>query len=645
MDDPPVWPSAPRERPRVPKQFPIRVNTSFSTSSSPSVSSAGSSISSSAPTYSFLQSPPPMTAPVGRQFGNRSRSSSINRIGGVVHTSRPRADSEAARMAMEVMVQARLDQIKARLNNLNARSNELHTQTQQLSDDFHEKAKRLYVVEDHMLRIQGKPGLPEAYLEHGTRPRRLTNDLEDLHMGVKTLRRKFQAAGAAITAANWLKNTKGTRGHAHYGHDAMTVDTSRNEDLHYDSSLPSPEYNGSRRIMTHSASSSISMLTDSTDDTSLRSPPLTPRVGSSVMLQTFEDRMYAHNLKTRPLSSIPDQDEPLQASSSRSPTISTRSIGSADESHRERKTLSSYSSLLDSDADDGIGSTFEHDQHDNEPLLDLLHAFPTPASSYSSMHHFHHHVLHPGNADGIAVAFLGEPGQDWKPSIETQQQEQEQQEREQEEEQEEEQGEEQEEEQEQEQEQQELFMDRHSVTTLTTLDEPCSRTLTSSTLAAAAGATLIPTVVKADSTDKVQPMVARGTDKVDSQLTHRHENNRSQDTNLDKNQSQSRHQDGKESQEGWVQALWRFLIRAEYFLLGTAVLGAIMPDNLIALCAGFVSAIMYGILVIRHRLTAPAGKSASSPPNGPEVLRKKYKAVTNSTSLMKQRLKSTHSAS
>ncbi|KAG0090084.1 hypothetical protein BGZ93_009499 [Podila epicladia] len=72
----------------------------------------------------------------------------------------------------------------------------------------------------------------------------------------------------------------------------------------------------------------------------------------------------------------------------------------------------------------------------------------------------------------------------------------------------------------------------------------------------------------------------------------------------------------QEGPDTWVQAFWRFLIRIEYFVLGTAVLGAMMPDNVYALCAGFFSALVYASLLIYHRIAAPPGSEAPKPPTG-----------------------------
>lgn len=594
MDEPPAIP--PRDRPRVPKQQPIRVNTI-------STSSPSTTLSSSAPAYSFLQSPPPTTAPAGRQFsGNVGRSRSSSRSGGVVITTRPRAASEAARTAMEAMVQARLDQIKTRLNSINSRSNDLHARTQEFSKDFQSKVKRLYVVEDHLLRIQGKPGLSERYLEHGagTRPRRLTNDLEDLEMGVQSLRTKFQAAGTVVTTANWLKDLRKTRQAGR--HDDMTCDSS---------SVSSLEFNGPRKIITHSASSSISYVDSSEDDmSSQRSSPLTPRApplsGSVLHSKGFEDRLHAHSLRSRPLSSIPDQEEPLQMPSHRSPTTAAVPLGSANMSTLDRKTLTSYSSLDTGDAtlDSDAGSLFEHDQH--EPLLELLHAFPTPTSSASdpSMRLYHH--VQPENADAAAVTFSSEPvHKEWR--------------------------------QPQEEQMQTLSIGTPSttttLTTFTTPDETCSRkeTILASSIAST---TSLSAPAKTDSTIKVQSTV---TQTLEQTATTRREVSHRQDTTLKENQHQNEDENDAKA-DGWVQALWRLLVRAEYFLLGTAVLGAMMPDNLIALCAGFLSALMYSVLIVHHRLTAPPGKEAPQPPKGREMARKKIR--TSTTGSMSRRVKS-----
>ncbi|KAF9164642.1 hypothetical protein BGX21_003440 [Mortierella sp. AD011] len=122
------------------------------------------------------------------------------------------ADLTAEELAFEAMLESRLEIISARINAFRASSKQLHTETQDLYNAIDAKAKRVYIVEDNLLRLQGKPGLSNQYLVNGSQPRRnlgIGNDeLEEFKMGVKTLRRKFQAAGAVVSTVGWWRHLK-----------------------------------------------------------------------------------------------------------------------------------------------------------------------------------------------------------------------------------------------------------------------------------------------------------------------------------------------------------------------------------------------------------------------------------------------------
>ncbi|KAF9109088.1 hypothetical protein BGX27_008015 [Mortierella sp. AM989] len=476
-----------------------------------------------------------MTAPVNSAstfYNNIGRSRSSSRSGGVVFKTRPRADSEAARSAMEAMVQARLDQITARLNNFNAQSHELHAQSQQLDKAFHDKAKRLYLVEDNLLRLQGKPGLSEEYLENGPRPRRLTNDLEELRMGVKTLRGKFQAAGSAVSAVGWWNKLKDVRDNWQPIDTPSSATNANTELLVTDKDIESVTQNRSLSRSTNTKdshslqhmfinpdSSSPSSVLDTTNQlasspensmevaghrtSGLRSPPLIPKgplSGSSFLTKGFEDHSY---LNSRPLSIIPDLEEP-HVLLSLFPVVGNgvRTVNPS--------PLVKSSTIA-------IGSSSEqqdivHDI-DGEPQSRFSPTF-TPSSRAS-------------------------------PTFE--------------------------------------------VTKSIIQDEPNA---------------------KSDYEMKAQVQLQEPTVGDEDEVWQEVDNKSAphqQETTKDEDQSRP---------EGWIQAFWRLFIRAEYLLLGTAVLGAMMPDNLFALCAGFLSAIMYGALIIHHRLTAPPGKEAPHPPAG-----------------------------
>ncbi|KAI8599475.1 hypothetical protein EDD21DRAFT_379757, partial [Dissophora ornata] len=488
-----------------------------------------------------------MTAPINggvtaqnfqKSIAGRSRSSS--RSGGVVFTTRPRAASEAARTAMEAMIMARLDRITKRLGKFNAQAQDLHMQTQQLAQAFQGKARRMYMVEDHLLRIQGKPGLSEAYLENGgaTRQRRLTDDLEELSMGVRSLRKKFQAAGTVVSTER-----EGLQGDLHGIEPSATADSEPAIGDNGDPQGPvrKKEVWAPEKISTAPDSSStlsdlaeqvrISSPKDSlespqhqTPPSGLRSPPLTPRapLSGSLLLQPkgLEDRPY----RSRPLSIIPDLEEP----SSVTPVTLMMATALSD------KDLSSLGPNAPGSSSEQQKQRHQTNVYDinNEPRPVGMHAhvFSLPASTSSAP---------TTSASGVTN---GSNIQQARANQETEE-----------------------------------------IETATALHEPTTE----------------------------QKTEAQGSTQI---------GNDGRNTGEDENGP---------SQEGWIQALWRFLVHAEYFFLGTAVLGAMMPDNVFALCAGFLSAVMYGILIVHHRLTARLGKEVPHPPTEQATADQKGRAVAN----------------
>ncbi|KAF9974709.1 hypothetical protein BGZ73_001828 [Actinomortierella ambigua] len=119
---------------------------------------------------------------------------------------RSASEINAENEALEALLRDRVNSLAERLRVVTQQSKDVHAQAMALGKVFHEKQKRLYQIEDHLLRVQGKPGLSELYLENGSQPRSLTKDLEEFRMGVKTLRRKFQAAGTVVTTAGWWRH-------------------------------------------------------------------------------------------------------------------------------------------------------------------------------------------------------------------------------------------------------------------------------------------------------------------------------------------------------------------------------------------------------------------------------------------------------
>ncbi|KAG0301079.1 hypothetical protein BGZ98_008627 [Dissophora globulifera] len=354
---------------RVPRHQPVKIHTINTSSYTPTTSSSHFSISSPLP---FLNSPPPpmsasafstsansYTASSRRNRSNsnvsitarkfdtntittgRSRSGSSS-SGGVVFTTRPRAASAAARSTMEAMIQTRLDEITKRLDKFNAQAQGVHLQTEQLGQAFLEKARRLYKVEDHLLRLQGKPGLSEEYLEGEPQPRSLTDDLEELRLGVKTLRRKFQAAGTVATTVGWWKKLRDTDN----SDKALEVTT----DDHDDSDFTQGVVHKKDSVPLHmlfappdTPLNSTDELSDQPNDPSpplkqrfleLGTPPLTPdgSLSGSSLLQPRMPENHRHfftpNLTSRPLSPIQDLEEPISLSSSVAPIVATAMIPS-----------------------------------------------------------------------------------------------------------------------------------------------------------------------------------------------------------------------------------------------------------------------------------------------------------------------------
>ncbi|KAG0364672.1 hypothetical protein BC939DRAFT_461266 [Gamsiella multidivaricata] len=120
----------------------------------------------------------------------------------------------AEEMAFEAMIESRLEHISSRLNALTQATQHLFSETQDLHNTFQAKAHRMYAIEDNLLRLQGKPGLSNLLLVNGAQPRRGnyksigSGEIEEIKMGVKTLRRKFQAAGNVVSTVGWWRHLK-----------------------------------------------------------------------------------------------------------------------------------------------------------------------------------------------------------------------------------------------------------------------------------------------------------------------------------------------------------------------------------------------------------------------------------------------------
>ncbi|KAG0205492.1 hypothetical protein BGX33_007892 [Mortierella sp. NVP41] len=123
------------------------------------------------------------------------------------------SDITAAELELEALLESRLELLGARLRAFTQATQALFAETQELHKVVQAKARRMYIIEDNLLRLQGKPGLPHLFTEAGSSQRRQTsgignNEIEDIKMGVKTLRRKFQAAGAVVSTVGWWRHLK-----------------------------------------------------------------------------------------------------------------------------------------------------------------------------------------------------------------------------------------------------------------------------------------------------------------------------------------------------------------------------------------------------------------------------------------------------
>ncbi|KAG0352380.1 hypothetical protein BG005_008169 [Podila minutissima] len=496
------------------------------------------------------------------------------------HSSRPRADSTAARIATEVteaMIQERLDKLTRRLDAFNQQSFDLYTRTQQLAAEFQAKSKRLYQVEDHLLKIQGKPGLSDDFLAHGPQPRRLTNDLEELRMGVKTLRKKFQMAGSVVSTVGWWQHLKqSSAGEPSPGPGKpltpMRTLSKKKEKLPLE------------KIFTDSIPEAISELSPNETRhlqappvhevnpvSCLRSPPLTPKgplSGSSLLVGLNHESKGDRSV----LPVIPDHD--IEEAT---PTI----VMMATPSFPLDAMLEKAPGATNLDEIKGIGFTEEEPP---VPMPTFLNVFAPPSlPSPSSVPVLSKEV------DAVEAALkdpepepeLNEPNVTSENTHSTQ---------------------------EDNKNEDELAIQESEEHGLNSKSSPASSPEVTPEISSLIEDSELSGVEDASFAE----MDAEDQDKVD------------QDESVDKDTHDKSSIDtftatttpAQEGPDTWVQAFWRFLIRIEYFVLGTAVLGAMMPDNVYALCAGFFSALVYASLLIYHRIAAPPGSEAPKPPTG-----------------------------
>lgn len=594
-------------------------------------------------------------------IAGRNRSFSTSN-GGVI--PRPRADSEASRLALEALIQKRLDRITQRLDEFNFESHELYARTETLAKTFHDNAKRLYKVEDHLLRVQGKPGLSDAYLENGGPPqrRRLTHDLEELRMGVKTLRKKFQVAGSVVSTVEWWKRLKdddgqqsttggGVGGDSNPAHTEdeqslknLAVSSSPNSpSLLSASTSPNVVYERSRSSSSSSPSSfsrtvsrkegqtlqkimtapdatatDYNSPSTTTQDTvltpdfllphgataakGLRSPPLTPKgppslLGSFLQRGHLDDVLHIPtNIKARPLSVIPDMEEPLQLPLSPPTTTWTEETTTADftaptplidDMHLDKEDhvilcQSASSTVQSSPLSNNNHKNNDNDEDESRPVFLEIVTPPSLAalSSASASAETAETVTRSTTEPMLEVEKI--TGVENTGCEER------------------------------------LLHDNAPIEQTSDDDDDGDKEATVDNFAhekfADSDTVYQPSEYSQAAT--ATPNQVSGTN-IDAD----NEKSTSQAAEVNKDTAPAAQEvslltEKDAGEDTWVQFLWKILIRLEYFLLGTAVLGAMMPESLLALCAGFLSAILYGALVIRHRILAAPESEAPKPPKG-----------------------------
>ncbi|GJJ70400.1 hypothetical protein EMPS_02749 [Entomortierella parvispora] len=555
---------------------------------------------------------------------------------------RVRADSTAAREAMESAIQARLDLITTRLDAFNHQSHELYARTQALAKEFTEKSKRMYRVEDHLLRIQGKPGLSESFIEHGgsMSRRRLTNDLEELSMGVRTLRKKFQVAGSVVATVGWWRHLKemkdqnltmpvaGNDGHrsdarpstaSSIDHDPESSSTSSSPVAFTAGEMPDdPESSPPGRSLSQKEGRSLQNIfianeeihskspTTSHPFMGLRSPPLTPKgplAGSS--LSSLQESSHHHH-KSRPLSIIPDLEETSMALSGiASPemtplnTMNTTTVMMAemppsfpliDDALLEKLTPSHVDS--EQESNESNLRTEEGEERSALPSASApssLDVFSSPTAASEQKPQETDSAESQDTAEQLERIEREIEDDDWE-AIEN------------------------------EPEMESLSpVQVASAEDASTEDAPAVAHITSvESLSESLNEETLQETAPLAEIDETDPSATEVTLVESVSAIDKEQDPAEQDCQINTTNDEVGSEDrDPEEVDGWVQALWRFLVRAEYFFLGTAVLGAFMPENWWALCAGFFSAVMYGMLVIRHRfLTSDRAQSVEGSSDG-----------------------------
>jgi len=465
--------------------------------------------------------------------------------------------------------------------------------------------------------------------------RRLTNDLEELSMGVRTLRKKFQVAGSVVATVGWWRHLKEMKDQSPavptVGNDGLRLDTrplmasSVDHDQEYSSSspassplsfttgeMPDPESPPLGRSLSQKKEGrSLQNIFIANEESlskspaasqpfmGLRSPPLTPKgplAGSS--LSSLQESHFAshHHHKSRPLSIIPDLDETSMAAMALS-SIASPEMTAAPSAVTMNTTTVMMAEMPPSFPliDDALLEKLAPGRADNEQELNESDRRTEEGEEGSALPS----TSTPAFMDMFSpLTTAGEQQPQEVDSAESQDtaEQQEKTERENDDD------------------------DWEAVENEPEMEDgqsPSPVQVTSVEDFTTAAAKIPADSLAASQDDKVSQeteplteideaesstvkMVAEkdGASTIDKEQDPTEQVCQASAVNDDDADDEDRAPEGI---DGWVQALWRFLIRAEYFFLGTAVLGAFMPENWLALCAGFLSAVMYGMLVIRYK--------------------------------------------
>ncbi|KAG0238080.1 Trimeric GatFAB AmidoTransferase(AdT) complex subunit [Actinomortierella wolfii] len=512
---------------------------------------------------------------------------------------RSASEINAENEALEALLRDRLNNITERLHNLTQQTTDLYDQTKNLANVIHEKQRRLYHIEDHLLQLQGKPGLSELYLENGSQPRRLTKELDELRMGVKTLRRKFQAASNVITTAGWWRHLKVDTDKANKSASpssaasagisdnkarspvlvaspvAFSPTRSSRSTVSLDKIFTSPasptssstttsaKSGGSQTAFPSSrdwAAKNPSVTSPSSEQANpshaLRSPPLTPKTASSpfplfkgfnlaeaesrldAKLPSARDRESDHSSPTVMMvtSTAATKRDPVPFPGSGRP-LRAVAIPSPHDAHAE-----STSPVI---APPSPVHTASEAEDDNSLALEHINPLEvkeqsTAGKAVEAESEQSHNALDLENKEAPA------DNEDTK-------------------------------------------MENHPT------DSPMQSTDTSSS------STILPNAENEQPTHDTPEASGENSSEGDWEEVEEEENPVASSTDTKPNtvgtKQKAPEQTEPEELNG-IQRLWQMLVRMEYFLLGTAVFGAMLPDNIFAFCTGFISAVTFALIHI-----------------------------------------------